>query len=153
MAYGNSQARGRIIAAGVSLRHSHSNSGSEPHLQPTSHLMATPGPQPTEGGQGSHPSLHGYELGLLLLSHNGNSLAFLFSEWATNLSATRLKASWGSSTRLWLLFLLLAICTVLVQSRCSTHTRGFIPRWLAHRSSGLFYNLLAPLAGVSSGLQ
>ena len=41
-AYGGSQARGRIRAAAASLHHSHSNAGSEPHLQPTSQLMAMP---------------------------------------------------------------------------------------------------------------
>ena len=39
-AYGGSQARGRIGAAG--LRQSHSNAGSEPCLQPTPQLTATP---------------------------------------------------------------------------------------------------------------
>ena len=32
MAYGGPQARGRIGAVAASLRHSHINSGSEPHL-------------------------------------------------------------------------------------------------------------------------
>ena len=32
MAYGSSQARGRIEAIAASLHHSHSNVGSEPHL-------------------------------------------------------------------------------------------------------------------------
>jgi len=40
-AYGGSQARGRIGAVATSLRQSHSNAGSEPHLQPTPQLMAT----------------------------------------------------------------------------------------------------------------
>ena len=35
MAYRSSQARGQIGAAAASLHHSHSNTGSEPHLQPT----------------------------------------------------------------------------------------------------------------------
>ena len=35
MAHGGSQARGRIGAVAAGLRHSHSNAGSEPHLQPT----------------------------------------------------------------------------------------------------------------------
>ena len=35
MAYGGSQARGPIGAVAASLHHSHSNAGSEPHLQPT----------------------------------------------------------------------------------------------------------------------
>ena len=33
MAYGRSQVRGQIEAAAASLRHSHSNTGSEPHLR------------------------------------------------------------------------------------------------------------------------
>ena len=41
-AYGGSQARGRIGAAATGLRQSHSNSGSEPCLQPTPQLTATP---------------------------------------------------------------------------------------------------------------
>ena len=43
-AYGRSQARSQIRATAVVLRHSHSNTGSEPCLQPTPQLMATPGP-------------------------------------------------------------------------------------------------------------
>ena len=34
-AYGSSQARSRIRDVAASLCHSHSNAGSEPHLQPT----------------------------------------------------------------------------------------------------------------------
>ena len=41
-AYGGSQARGRIGAVAAGLRQSHSNAGSEPHLQPTPQLTATP---------------------------------------------------------------------------------------------------------------
>ena len=41
-AYGGSQARGRIRAVASGLRQSHSNSGSEPRLQPTPQLTATP---------------------------------------------------------------------------------------------------------------
>ena len=41
-AYGGSQARGRIGAVATSLRQSHSNAGSEPRLQPTPQLTATP---------------------------------------------------------------------------------------------------------------
>ena len=59
MAYGGSQARGRIGAVAASLRQSHSNAESEPHLQPTPQLTATPDPQPTEQGQGSNPCPHG----------------------------------------------------------------------------------------------
>ena len=43
-AYGSSQARGRIGAVAASLHHSHSNSGSEPHLWPTPRLTAMPDP-------------------------------------------------------------------------------------------------------------
>ena len=42
VAYGGSQARVLIKAAAAGLRHSHSNAGSEPRLQPTPQLMATP---------------------------------------------------------------------------------------------------------------
>ena len=42
MAYGGSLARGLIGAAG--LCHSHSNAGSDPRLQPTPQLTATPDP-------------------------------------------------------------------------------------------------------------
>ena len=44
VACGSSQARGRIRAAADSLGHSQGNVGSEPHLQPTPQLMATPDP-------------------------------------------------------------------------------------------------------------
>ena len=43
-AYGGSQARGRTGAVATGLRHSHSHTGSEPHLQTTPQLMATPDP-------------------------------------------------------------------------------------------------------------
>ena len=44
MAYGGSQARGGPIGAvATSLHHSHSNTGSEPRLQPTPQLMAMAG--------------------------------------------------------------------------------------------------------------
>ena len=39
--YGGSQARHPIGAAAAGLHHSHSKSGSEPHLRPTPQLMAT----------------------------------------------------------------------------------------------------------------
>ena len=52
MAYGNSQARGRIGAAAASLPHSQGNVGSEPPLRLTSQLTAMLGPYPTERGQG-----------------------------------------------------------------------------------------------------
>ena len=40
VAYGGSQARGRIGAVATGLRQSHSNAGSEPCLQPTPQLIA-----------------------------------------------------------------------------------------------------------------
>ena len=43
-AYGGSQARGPIGAVATGLRQSHSNAGSEPRLQPTPQLTATPDP-------------------------------------------------------------------------------------------------------------
>ena len=58
-AYGGSQARGLIGAVATILCQSHSDTGSEPRLQPTPQLMATPDPQPTEQGQGSNPQPHG----------------------------------------------------------------------------------------------
>ena len=45
MAYGGSQARGRIGAVATGLRQSHSNAGFNPRLQPTPQLTAMPDPQ------------------------------------------------------------------------------------------------------------
>ena len=59
VAYGGSQARGLIGAVATGLRQSHSNAGSEPRLQPTPQLTATPDPQPIERGQGLNPQPHG----------------------------------------------------------------------------------------------
>ena len=59
MAYESSQAQGPIRAVASGLHHSHSNTRSEPHLQPTPQLTATPDPSPTERGQGSNPQPHG----------------------------------------------------------------------------------------------
>ena len=42
--YGGSQAGGQIEATAASLCCSHSNLGSEPHLQPTPQFTATPDP-------------------------------------------------------------------------------------------------------------
>ena len=57
--YGGSQARGPIGAAAASLRQSHSNTESKPHLRPMPQLTETPDCQPTEQGQGSNPQPHG----------------------------------------------------------------------------------------------
>ena len=43
-AYGSSQARGWIRGTAAGLHHSHSNTGSKPHLRPTPQLTATPDP-------------------------------------------------------------------------------------------------------------
>ena len=58
MAYGSSQARGRISATAAGLHHSHSNVGSKPRLPPTPQFTAMPDPRPTEQGQG--PNLHSH---------------------------------------------------------------------------------------------
>ena len=44
VAHGGSQARGRVGAVAAGLHQSHSILGSEPHLQPTLRLTATPDP-------------------------------------------------------------------------------------------------------------
>ena len=46
MAYGGSQARGRIRAVAAVLHQSHSDAGSELHLRPTPQLLAMPDSQP-----------------------------------------------------------------------------------------------------------
>ena len=57
-AYGSSQARGQMGAATVGLRHS--NSISQPYLQPTPQFTATLDPQPTDQGLGLNLSPCGY---------------------------------------------------------------------------------------------
>ena len=74
MAFGNSDARGWTGATAAGLCHSHSNMGSEPHLQPTPQPMAMPDPWLTEQGRGLNPHPHGYQLDLFPLHHNRNSL-------------------------------------------------------------------------------
>ena len=59
-AYGGSQARGLIGAVAAGLRQSHSNAGSQPRLQPTPQLTATPDRQATEWGQELNLYPHGY---------------------------------------------------------------------------------------------
>ena len=44
LAYGGSQARGQIGAVATGLRYNHSNARTEPSLQPTLQLTATPDP-------------------------------------------------------------------------------------------------------------
>ena len=58
-AYESSQTRGGIRATAAGLHHSHRNTRSQPHLQPTPQLRATPDSQPTHRGQGSNPASSG----------------------------------------------------------------------------------------------
>ena len=77
MAYGSSQTRCWIEAAAASLYHSHSNTGSEPILQPLPQLVGSlthwvkPGTEPVS-------SLTLYQV-LKPLSHNRNSSSRVFS--------------------------------------------------------------------------
>ena len=77
-AYGSSQARNRIRAAAAGLCHCHSNARSKLILQPTSQLMATLDPQPTERGQGLNPCPHEYQLDSFLLHQDGILLLLFF---------------------------------------------------------------------------
>ena len=65
VARGSSQAKGQIGAEAASLRHSHSNLGSELRLRPTPQLMATPDLLPTERGPGLNPHPRRSQSGLL----------------------------------------------------------------------------------------
>ena len=65
VAYGGSQARGQIGAVAAGLHHSHSDTGSKPHLQPTQQLSAMADPQPTKQGQGLNAHPHGGYVGSL----------------------------------------------------------------------------------------
>ena len=67
--YRSSQAKGQICAAAAGLHHSHSNSGSEPRLQPTPQLVATLDTQPAEQGQGLNPYPHGYQTPIFSYMH------------------------------------------------------------------------------------
>ena len=74
LAYGSSQARGPIGDTAVCLHYSHSNAGSEVHLQPTptaysNHRILNS----LRRGQGLNLHPHGYQLGSFPLSHNRNS--------------------------------------------------------------------------------
>ena len=65
MTYGGSQARGLIGDVAAGPHHSHSNMGSEPHLQLTPQLTAMLDPQTTEQGQGSNPQPYGSLVGFV----------------------------------------------------------------------------------------
>ena len=57
VAYGSSKVKGQIRAEAAGLHHSHGNTRSEMHLQPTLQLVAKLDP---ERSQGSNPNPHGY---------------------------------------------------------------------------------------------
>ena len=69
--YGSSQARDRIGATAASLHHSHSNLGSELHLQHIPQLTATHGARP-----GIEPASSWIQLNLFVLRHHG-TLVFI----------------------------------------------------------------------------
>ena len=52
VAYGSSQAKSQIGAALAGLHHSHSNTGSKPHVWPMPKPAATSDPKPNDRGQG-----------------------------------------------------------------------------------------------------
>jgi len=81
MAYGDSKARGGIGAVATGLRQSHSNTGSEPRLQPTPQLTATQDPQPTEQSQGLNPQPHGSLLDSLTTVPRWELLVFVVKIW------------------------------------------------------------------------
>ena len=82
MAYGSSQARGRIRATAAGLSHSRSNTGYELHLWLAPQLTAM---RPTKWGQGSNLHPQGSQSGSLLLSHDRNSQ----SQWTLQSSSER----------------------------------------------------------------
>jgi len=61
-AYGSSQAMDPIRATAAGLPRSHSNTGSESHLQPIPELMATTNPQSTKARDQTHllMDIHGF---------------------------------------------------------------------------------------------
>ena len=64
VAYGSSQARGRIGAVVAGLC-SHGNKGFGLHFQLTSQITSMPDPRPSDRGQESNSHSHGYERGSL----------------------------------------------------------------------------------------
>ena len=71
MAYGSSQARGRIGAVAASLHHRHSNPNPSCVCDlDHSSCIATPDPQPNEQGQKSNPDPQGYQSDSFPVSHN-----------------------------------------------------------------------------------
>ena len=83
-AYGRSRARGQIRAAAAHLCHSHSNTGSEPHLQPIPQLTAMPILNPLNEARDPTHILMDISWVLNLLSHNGNSsLSWYRKRWVS----------------------------------------------------------------------
>ena len=77
MAYGGSQARGRIGAIVTGLHQSHSNMGAEPCLRPTAQLMATWILNPLSKARDRTFILMDPSQIRQLLSHDGNSIQIL----------------------------------------------------------------------------
>ena len=77
MTHGGSQARDQIGAAAASLRHSHSNAGSEPCLQPTPQLLAMLVLTPLSKAKDRTCILMDTRHILNLMRHNGNSHLFV----------------------------------------------------------------------------
>ena len=73
MAYGSSQARGRIQTTAAALCHSHNNARSEPCLWPAPRLTAMLDRWPTDRGQGLNPHPHEYWSDSFPLHHNSGT--------------------------------------------------------------------------------
>ena len=82
-------ARDQIRAAAAGLCHSHSNVGSQLHLQPTLQLEAMQDPQPTERGQRSNPHSQGHDVRFL-------------THWTTTGTPSFSKLLWFCSS-IWIL--------------------------------------------------
>ena len=91
--YGGSQAWMGATAAGP--RHSHSIVGSELHLRSIPQLMAMLDPQPTEWGQGSNPSLHGYFISAAIWWElTSIYLKLMFILWHWSIKRGKTEISW-----------------------------------------------------------
>ena len=117
IACGGSRARSLIGAAATSPRHRHSNAGSKPALRPTPQLTATPGPQPTEQGQGSN---HNFMVPswIHLRSPQRELLGCLFQKVLLQLMDFRV--GWG-----WLMDMSLAVWLCSSQPCCSHLVTGW----------------------------
>ena len=105
VAYGDSQARGLSGATAAGLHHSHSNTGSEPHLWPTPQLMATQilNP-PREARDRTHILMDASRIPNPL-SHNGNS-------WVSTLLCCQslYKWIWSFWKEIWLSEVAINMC-------------------------------------------